>query len=131
MGTTVKKATIGVIVAVIPIVILIYVMVNFTILGLAESTQRVNEANNGVDTASMNVLNACGDLYNQFQNIEVQNGPGSDQLNQFVQGSSDSIKRCVTSLQSIQDSCKSVPSMQACKDPRLQELSSDFSRIKP
>ncbi len=106
-------------------------MVNFTIPGLVQGNQRIIEANNGVDKASMNVLNVCGDLYNQFQNIEVQNGPGSDQLNQFVQGSSDSIKSCTTSLQSIQDSCKVIPTMQACKDPRLQELSSDYSRIKP
>ena len=127
----VRKATIGLLVSIIPIGILIYIMMNFTIPGLVESHQKVIEANNGVDTASMNVLNVCSDLYNQFQNIEVENGPGSDQLNQFVQDSSDSIKSCTTSLQSIQDSCKVISSMQVCKDPRLKNLSGEFSMFHP
>lgn len=115
---------------VIPVIFSILVII-FTYQSTLLSQKQVEIGNEQVAQASMSILNACGDLHQQIQNIEVNNGPGSDQLNQFIQTSSDSIKSCKTSLQSIRDSCKGQPSMQACKDQRLDELTNAFAGINP
>lgn len=120
-----KKAVL----AVIPIILSIVAII-FTYQSTLLSQKQIELGNEQVAQASIDVLNACNDLHYQIQNITVNSGP-SDQLNQFIQASSDSIKSCKTSLQSIQDSCKGQPSMQACKDPRLIELTDDFARINP
>lgn len=114
---------------IIPIIFSIIAII-FTYQSTSLSHQQVELGNEQVAQASMNVLNACDTLHQQIQNIEVNSGP-SDQLNQFIQSSSDSIKSCKTSLQSIQDSCKGQPSMQACKDPRLVDLTNAFAGINP
>ncbi len=102
----------------------------FTYQSTLPSQQQIQLGNEQVAQASMNVLTACDDLHQQIQTMYVNNGPTA-QLDQFIHSSSDSIKACKSSLQSINDSCKSQSSMQACHDSRLNELTDAFSHINP
>ena len=115
--------------AIIPIILGIVAII-FTYQSTLLSQKQIELGNEQVAQASTNVLNACDSLHQQIQNIEVNSGP-SDQLNQFIQTSSDSMRVVKQVCRSIQDSCKGQPSMQACKDPRLVELTNAFAGINP
>jgi hypothetical protein len=119
-----------ILIIIIPIIISI-IAISYSYQFVQDSQKNLENANAGVSQASINLLNACGDLQAQINSITVASGPGSEQLNQFIQTNSADIKSCQSSLQSIKDSCKSYPSMQACNDPRLEKLSEDFSGIHP
>lgn len=119
-----------ILVIIIPIILGI-IALNYSYQFIQVSQKNLENANVGVSQASINLLNVCGDLQAQINNVDATSGSGSEQLNQFIQTSSADIKSCQSSLQSVKDSCKLYPSMQVCNDPRLEKLSDDFSRIHP
>lgn len=92
---------------------------------LTLSQKHLDDATDTVNKASLHILDICGDLSKQMQDVFVEYGPG-DNFNQFMQQENENIKACSTSIQQTKDFCKDHSSMSVCKDPRLEQLSTKF-----
>ena len=105
-------------------------MIGFTVPDLIQNNERVEEANQGLNDAAWKVLDVCSELNRDLQRVWVEHGLGPE-YTQTKEMYQDGIQSCTDSLTQIQDSCRVIPLMQVCKDPRLEQLSSNFARIKP